>query len=204
MAVSEKILITGASGLLGKELVRVFSNEGFSVLGHYYSQKPQTRGKCKWLRGDFSSISSIQLFIDENLNELRSCHFLINNFGPITFKNFSQLEPQDFLSDFHKNILPAFMLSRCLLEKNHVKSIGFIAFKGAGEIKGYKDILPYAMAKTSLIMLKESFALAYPGVIYRVYFTPGLTGAKIKDPRSERNSPQKMAQTIVSDFMESR
>ena len=43
-----KILITGASGLLGHALVEQATEKGYDVCSLYYEHKPEADGRFKW------------------------------------------------------------------------------------------------------------------------------------------------------------
>ena len=61
------VLITGASGLLGRALTEVFAAGGFHVYGQYHREAPDVKvpgpGRCEWIQADFSSPAGIADFL---------------------------------------------------------------------------------------------------------------------------------------------
>lgn len=196
MSSKDKILITGASGLLGRQLVRIFCKRGFFTLAHYYSNQPINYSDCLWLKGDFRSLETIREFLTKYQEELENIRYLINNYGPITDKSFKNLTGEDIINDFSLNVLPTFEITRYFLDKSDLKMVVNTLYKGAHMIKGYKNILSYAMAKNSTMMLTESFSLAYPETIFKNAFPPPLKGAMVKGKSRSEISPEDFAQSV--------
>jgi len=76
---NKKILITGATGLLGRALIELFLEKDFFVLGQYHTQKPAQVKNCEWLPADFSTLTGIRRFLKENNSQIKGCQYLINN-----------------------------------------------------------------------------------------------------------------------------
>ena len=81
---SETVLITGASGLLGRALVARFSAAGLRVLAQCRLRPGRETDNVQWLAGDFSTVRSTADFLRKHENKLGQCRYLINNYGPIT------------------------------------------------------------------------------------------------------------------------
>lgn len=191
-------MITGASGLLGRQLVKIFIERGFLTLGHYYKNQPDYSPECLWLQGDFSSLGAIREFLTRYRKELENTDYLINNYGPITYKKFKKLTGEDIIKDFSSNILPAFEITRYFLAGSALKMVVNILFEGAHIIKGYKNILSYAMAKNSMMMLTKSFSLAYPETIFKDVCPPSLKGAAVKGKSKSDISPEEFASEVFN------
>ncbi len=190
------ILITGASGLLGKALVHQFKTNGFHVFAQYH-QKPQHNSKnCQWLSADFSTITGIQDFLIENSLRFKRCNFLINNYGPITYKDFADLTADDFYYDFHHNVITAFEITNFFIKYTNLQSVVNIGFEFVGVVKPYKKILTYAAAKNALQLTTESFAAQYKNIRFQVVSPHTMLGAKVKSKTGEVVTPQSVAQEI--------
>lgn len=195
---SEAVLITGASGLLGRELVRVFIDAGFFVYAQYHTRPPEDliKKNCQWIAADFSTYEGIRDFVIENSLLFKQCRYLINNYGPITNKKLDQLTADDFYTDFHQNVIPAFELMNFFIRHTHVEAIVNIGFEGVGEVKPYKKILTYAAAKNMLQLITESFDAHHDDVRIHLYSPPTMVGAEVKAPGGEKKSPETVAREI--------
>lgn len=194
----EKVLITGASGLLGRALVNEFVKGDFYVLGQYHSNRPDYNKNCEWLPADFSDLAGIRDFLEKNRGGLSGCRYLINNYGPITCKNTVDLKAGDFYFDFHHNVITAFEISNFFIKHTLVEAVVNVGFEFLGEIKAYKKILTYAAAKNALLLLNESFAGQYPGIRFKMVSLATLEGARFESKSSSRNrvSPASAAEAI--------
>ena len=192
----KRVLITGASGLLGRELVDKFKQKGYSILAHYYSRSGKNSVNCKWIQGDLSSVNSIREFIERNRTDIEACSYLINNYGPIIYKPISMIKGEEILSAFIQNVLPAFEIQNVLLKNSRLKVSVNILFQDAVRIKPYKNIVSYAIAKHSLLILSKSLAKHYPETKFRNIFPGSLKGSEVKK-NGEEIEPGNLAHTIV-------
>lgn len=197
-----KILVTGASGLLGREIVRVFSEGGGAVAGQYARHRPRTTFKVQWIQGDFSVPAGVRRFIHRHREILAQADILINNYGPITHREIARITAEDLQSDFTGNVVPAFEITRHLIRESPLKVVVNILFHDAGVIKAYRNILPYAIAKTSQLMVARSLAAAFPSVRFLDIFTPPLKGGKVPLARRRSRSPAELADEIYRRVVE--
>lgn len=196
----DAVLITGASGLLGRELVRVFYTAGFCVFAQYRRTIPpdlKTLEDCVWLQADFSEISHLNDFLLENSLNFRRCKFLINNYGPITSKPIDSLTSDDILYDFYHNVITAYEITRFFLANTKVEQIVSLGYQGMEEERPYKKISSYAGAKTALKIMMQSLAAQWSGVGFHFFKPPTLMGADVRSPRGEEKSPVLAAEEIA-------
>jgi NAD(P)-dependent dehydrogenase (short-subunit alcohol dehydrogenase family) len=197
-----RILITGASGLLGRALVQVFSRQGFFVYAQYLKNPGEDSASCRWVQGDFSTLERIRKFIKNNREFLRECDYLINNYGPLTWTELGELESEEILSDFFHNVIPFFEITRFCLSSSSLKGVINIGFENIGQIKAYKHILPYAMAKNGMLLITESFKRYFPKVFFSVLSPITLKGAKIKAAGKKETSPRAVADRVFEILMQ--
>lgn len=197
----KKILITGASGLLGRSLVRLFLDKQFIVLGQYHTKKPSAMGNCKWLRADFSTIDGIGKFLHENGSRFADCHYLINNYGPITYKDTALLKSEDFLFDYRHNVVTAVEIMNYFIEHAALESVVNIGFEFAGMVRPYKKILSYAAAKNALLLITKSYAGQHAPIRFNMVNPPTLEGAAIKAKSGKKVSPDRVAQQIYETLL---
>lgn len=221
------ILITGASGLLGKALVREFSEKDFFVFAQYHGNLPGkfTRqpaevidmgdihalhetsgfggaaGKSQWLQADFSSMSGINDFLVENSLRFKRCTALVNNYGPITYKSTADLTADDFYFDFHHNVITAFEITNFFVRHTDVRVVVNVGFEGVGTVKAYKKILSYAAAKNALQLITQSFSAQYKNIRFHMAAPPTLEGAAVKAKRGHTVTPQSVAEGIYKVVM---
>jgi len=194
--VKEKILITGASGLLGRALVKNFLARNFLVFAQYNSHRPVLHDNCQWLWADFSQLEGIKDFLHQNQTLLKGCSYLINNYGPITSKPFSELKSEDFIFDYHHNVITTFEITNFLIKNALLQSVVNIGFEFLGRNRSYKKILTYASAKNSLLLLTRSFIREYPDINFSIISLPTLEGAEVKAKSKVRLSPDTAAREI--------
>lgn len=199
-----RVLITGASGLLGCALVREFLKRGFWVLAQYHKKKPIDNERCEWLFADFSQLKGIRNFLKENKDKFKDCLYLINNYGPITNKDISNLKSEDFLFDYHQNVITVFEITDFFVKNTSVKSVVNLGFEMVSKIKPYKNVLTYAIAKNSLLLLTKSFARKYSGIQFNMISPVTLFGASVKSNKEREISPGQAAKKIFESTTDKR
>jgi NAD(P)-dependent dehydrogenase (short-subunit alcohol dehydrogenase family) len=193
---SETILITGSSGLLGRALVARFAGAGYQVLAHCRLRPGKETDNVQWLAGDFSTVESTADFLIEHKKRLKECRYLINNSGPITLRPTVDVTGNDLLADFLQQVVPAVDISRFLIAHAPLQSVLNIGFEYSGEIRAYQKILGYAMAKNALLLLTRSWAAVYPGICFNLFSPPSLENAEVLPKQAHIVAPELVAERI--------
>lgn len=193
---SETILITGASGLLGQALVAKFSQEGFLVLAQYHKHPSPDSKSVQWLAGNLSDSQKVQVFLRLHKKKLADCQYLINNFGPIVERPTIDVTSRDLSADFELQVAPALDISRFLILQGCLRSVLNIGFEYSGEIRAYQKILGYALAKNALLLLTRSLAAAFPVVRFNLFSPPSLEGAAVLPKGAYPVAPRLVAERI--------
>jgi NAD(P)-dependent dehydrogenase (short-subunit alcohol dehydrogenase family) len=192
----ETILITGASGLLGRALVGKFSQSGFRVLAQYFRHPAPDSETVQWLEGDFSSSKSVQNFLHRHEKALSGCQYLINNYGPIVLRPTLAVTGKDLLNDFQQLVVTTVDISRFLISRAPLRSVLNIGFEYSGEIRAYQKILGYAMAKNALLLLTRSLTAAYPDICFNLFSPPSLEKAAVLPKDARTVAPELVAERI--------
>ena len=196
----DTILITGASGLLGRALVAKFCGEGFQVLAQCHRRRGDSLENVRWLAGDFSSLESTAAFLKTHAAALAACGHVIHNYGPIVQKETAALTGADLLAAFQAQLQPALDITRFLLARARLRSVLFVAFEHTGRVRAYRKILAYAMAKNALLLLSRSLAAVHPGVRFNVFSPPTLAGAAVLPPGAHPVAPRNVAERMFQVF----
>jgi NAD(P)-dependent dehydrogenase (short-subunit alcohol dehydrogenase family) len=193
------VLITGASGLLGRSLLTECRRRGLHVLGQYHHGQQPHQNDVSWLPADLATISGTREFLLKNKHFLRSCRYFIHAFGPITVKKTTQLQAEDFLADFTGNFLTAVEICRYLLIKGtSLEAVVFIGFEGVGRVRAYRKVLAHAIAKNALLLLAKSYASEFAPVRFNLVSPTTLKGAKHALAGGRIISTQEAARRILS------
>jgi len=192
----DTILITGASGLLGRALVEKFSRAGFRVLAQYHQHPSPDSEAVQWLAGDFSDSKSVQSFLRRHQEKFSDCQYLINNFGPICERPTADVTGGALCADFELQVAPALDISRFLIRHGCLQSVLNIGFEFSGKNRVYRRILGYALAKNALGLLTRSLAAAFPAVCFNMFSPPSLEGAAVLPPGAQPVDPRRVAERI--------
>jgi len=164
---NKNILITGASGGIGKELVKKFVSLGGNVLGSgtktekldlLKKQYPNIKVK----KFDMSDDSRIEEFIDNVTLELGGLDILINNAG-INMDNLSlRMKDEEWKKVININLTSTFLLSKYAIKKMLKNKSGRIV--NITSVVGHTGNLGqsnYSASKSGIIGMSKSLAIEY-------------------------------------------
>jgi len=193
-----RVLITGASGLLGKALVRAARTHNLFVYGQIHRRRPPAREHTEWLGAEFDGATGVARFLSDHAARLASCRYLINCYGPLTQRDTRAVTPDDLVREFHHNVVVPVSLTRFLLRNAPLVSVVFIGFETVGEDKGYHEVLPYAVAKNALLTITRSFAADLAPVRFNMVSPVTLEGADVPRRGGRRVPPERVAETVLT------
>ena len=164
---NKKILITGASGAIGNELVKKFVSLGGNVLGtgtktEKLEQIKQKYPNIKVTKFDMSEHSKIEEFVNNVALELGGLDILINNAG----KNIDNLSLR-MKDDEWKRVIDINLTSTFLLAKHSIKKMLKNKFGRVVNITsvvghtGNPGQSNYAASKAGIIGMSKSLAIEY-------------------------------------------
>lgn len=173
--VKERVaLITGASGQIGRAIAIKLAEKALWIGVHYYRQKQAALSVVKEIkkkgsegyvfRADLSSPAQVKKLIQRVEKKWGRIDILVNNFGPFLLQPWEMTTSEDWLQIFNSNVLVCFELIKAVIPGMKARQWGRIinvGFHRVGQIVAFPHILPYAAAKTSLLMLTRTAASSF-------------------------------------------
>ena len=164
---NKKILITGASGGIGKQLVKKFVSLGGNVLGSGTKAEKldllkKEHSNIKDKKFDISEDSRIEEFIDNVTLELGGLDILINNAG-INLDNLSlRMKDDEWKKVININLTSTFLLSKYAIKKMLKNKYGRVV--NITSVVGHTGNLGqsnYSASKAGIIGMSKSLAIEY-------------------------------------------
>ncbi len=193
------VLITGASGLAGKEIARYLKKKGYNVWGTYKSNKIK-HIDINWIKADFSDLKKTRKFLCEYRDILKDIDYFIHTYGPIIFKRTEELKSEDFIKDFFDNTVVSYEILSFLLNNSNLKKAIFFGFHELGNHKPYKKILSYSIAKNALFDLLISLREIYLKVDFKMLRFTQIKGAEY-EINSLNSINSKSISTVIFDIL---
>ena len=164
---NKNILITGASGGIGNELVKKFVSLGGNVLGSGTKSEKLDKIKkqypnIKVKKFDISEHSRIEEFIDNVFLELGGLDILINNAGTNMDNLSLRMKDEEWKKVIDINLTSTFLLSKYSIKKMLKNKFGRIV--NITSVVGHTGNLGqsnYSASKAGIIGMSKSLAIEY-------------------------------------------
>ena len=164
---NKKILVTGASGGIGSEIVKKFVSLGGEVLGTGTKAEKLDLIKkqyqnIKVKKFDISEHSRIEEFIDNVVLELGGLDILINNAGTNVDNLSLRMKEEEWKKVIDINLTSTFLLTKHAIKKMLRNKFGRVV--NITSVVGHTGNLGqsnYAAAKSGIIGMSKSLALEY-------------------------------------------
>ena len=164
---NKNILITGASGGIGNELVKKFVSLGGNVLGSGTKNEKLDKIKkqypnIKVKKFDISEHSRIEEFIDDVSLELGGLDILINNAGTNADNLSLRMKEEEWKKVIDINLTATFLLSKHAIKKMLKSKFGRIV--NITSVVGHTGNLGqsnYSASKAGIIGMSKSLAIEY-------------------------------------------
>ena len=164
---NKNILITGASGGIGKELVKKFVLLGGNVLGtgtktEKLDSLKKNYSAIKVKKFDMTEHSRIEEFIDNVELELGGLDILINNAGTNIDNLSLRMKDDEWKKVIDVNLTSTFLLSKYAIKKMLKKKFGRIV--NITSVVGHTGNVGqtnYAASKAGIIGMSKSLAIEY-------------------------------------------
>jgi 3-oxoacyl-[acyl-carrier protein] reductase len=164
---NKKILITGASGGIGNELVKKFISLGGNVLGSGTKSEKLDKLKkqypeVKVKKFDISDHSRIEEFIDDAFLELGGLDILINNAGTNVDNLSLRMKDEEWKKVIDINLTSTFLLSKSAIRKMLKNKFGRIVnITSVVAHTGNLGQSNYSASKAGIIGMSKSLAIEY-------------------------------------------
>ena len=169
-------LVTGASRGIGRAIALRLAEDVSGVAVHYFSRRDEAqelaaaiRGKGKLsavFRADLTKKAQAAGLVKKVEERFARVDVLVNNVGPFLVKPWDQLEVADWERALRGNLLgPYFCMKAALpgMRKRKWGRVVNIGYSRAEQIGSFPTIAPYAVAKTGLLTLTRTAAVAEVG-----------------------------------------
>ena len=164
---NKNILITGASGGIGNELVKKFISLGANVLGSGTKSEKLDKIKkqypnIKVKKFDISDHSRIEEFIEDVSLELGGLDILINNAGTNVDNLSLRMKDEEWKKVIDINLTSTFLLSKYAIKKMLKNKFGRIV--NITSVVGHTGNLGqsnYSASKAGIIGMSKSLAIEY-------------------------------------------
>jgi 3-oxoacyl-[acyl-carrier protein] reductase len=181
-------LVTGSSRGIGRNVALRLADEMGGVLVHYHKNRSaaldvvkeiEARGKLSGcFQADLTQEDQARDFIQEAEGRFGRIDILVNNFGPILEKSWEGLSAEDWDFMWRGNLGSAYFCLLSALPGMRDRKWGRIVnmgFSRVEQLRAYRKIVPYAIAKTGLLILTRSVAasVAPEGITVNMV-SPGL------------------------------
>jgi len=166
-------LVTGASRGIGREIALRLADVIDGVAVHFHDQRNSAEKVVLKIRekGKFSSAFKADLsrenqalgLIQKVEERFGRIDILVNNFGPFFQKTWESLCAEDWERTLKANLLSAFYCLKAVLPGMRRRRWGRvinIGYSRAEQIAAFPNITPYAIAKTGLLILTRTVAVA--------------------------------------------
>ena len=164
---NKNVLVTGATGGIGNELVKKFVSLGGNVLGSGTKTEKLDKLKkqypnIKVKKFDLSDHSRIEEFIDDVSLELGGLDILINNAGTNNDNLSLRMKEEEWKKVIDINLTSTFLLSKYAIKKMLKNKYGRIV--NISSVVGHTGNLGqanYAASKAGIIGMTKSLAIEY-------------------------------------------
>ncbi len=189
-------LVTGAAKGIGRAIAIRLAKEGYDVVVHYNASSAEAISTCGELealgvkaialQADLRDSSQAQNLVEAAARELGGLGVLVNNVGNYIKKPLVDLSIPDWHEMLNSNLNNTFYTCHAALPIMRVQGYGRIinlGFAGTQNLTARATVLPYAIAKTGVILLTKAIAQAEAaGGITANVISPGVIENSISKP----------------------
>jgi len=192
-------LVTGSSRGLGRELALRLATVVGGVGVHYFQEEDKAEAVVQKIRQTGKQSAAFRADLGDESGALDLIHrveakfgqldILVNNFGPILTKPWQETPTEEWERILRVNLLSSLHCMRAALPGMRERQWGRIiniGYSRVEQLTSFQTITPYAIAKTGLLILTRTVAVAEaPAGITVNMVSPGLIEGGIM-PKSRK------------------
>jgi NAD(P)-dependent dehydrogenase (short-subunit alcohol dehydrogenase family) len=158
-------LITGAAGGIGRALVHVFHEAGYSVIATDLAEKPSDIPCAHYLQADLARLSQDENYAADSLAAIHQVlagnglNVLINNAAIQILGGADSLSRQDWRSTLDVNLLAPFLLTQALIPELEAAKGSVINIGSIHARLTKKNFVAYATSKAALAGMTRALAV---------------------------------------------
>ena len=169
-------LVTGASRGLGRAIALRLADDASGVAVHYLTRREEAQELAAAIRGqgkisaifraDLSKKAQAAGLIRKVEEKFGRLDILVNNVGPFLVKPWDRLEVADWELVLRGNLLSSYFCMKASLAGMRQRRWGRIiniGYSRAEQLRSFPTIVPYAAAKTALLLLTRTAAVSEAG-----------------------------------------
>ncbi len=166
-------LVTGASRGIGRAVALRLAEDVSGVAVHYLTHRDEAlevaaaikdKGKLSGVfRADLSNKAQAAGLVKKVEEKFARIDVLVNNVGPFIVKPWDQLEVADWDRVLRGNLLSAYFCTKAALPGMRKRGWGRVinlGFSRAEQLASFPTVAPYAVAKTGLLIVTRTAAVA--------------------------------------------
>jgi 3-oxoacyl-[acyl-carrier protein] reductase len=166
-------LVTGASRGIGRAVALRLAEDVSGVAVHYLTHRDEAlevaaavkdKGKLSAVfRADLTNKAQAAGLVKKVEEKFARIDVLVNNVGPFIVKPWDQLEVADWDRVLRGNLLSAYFCTKAALPGMRKRGWGRVinlGFSRAEQLASFPTVAPYAVAKTGLLIVTRTAAVA--------------------------------------------
>jgi meso-butanediol dehydrogenase/(S,S)-butanediol dehydrogenase/diacetyl reductase len=197
-----RIVVTGASGGVGRQVVELFGAEGARVVGIDVVPGPGV------LEGDLADPASVTAVVEQALAELGGADVLCNVAGVQTFARLEELTPEQLRRHLDVNVVGPVLLTQGLLPALTESRGNVVTVASISALMGQPYNTAYCASKAGVLLAMRALAVELAGRGIRVNCvspggidTPMIEGAANSLPADADWTLIAKSQSVIPGFM---
>ena len=198
-------LVTGSSKGIGREIAIELAKSGKNLALHYFQSETQVNElrsliqnlgvNAEIIRGDFSTSSGVDNFLEEYNQKFSETENLINNVGNYLIRSLEDTSLDEWQTLFQTNFFAPIAITKALFSsiKSNQGSIINLGVSGLNSLKAESSTPAYTFSK--LCLLAYTKALAKEGIRANM-ISPGYIENSIDWPKDIQKIPLKRVGTL--------
>ncbi|MGK7900112.1 MAG: SDR family NAD(P)-dependent oxidoreductase [Hormoscilla sp.] len=153
------VLITGAAGGIGSATAKLFSDQGWQVVGLDKKNEHKIVGIDRYIQADISSPEEISGAVTEIQNKIGRMDALINNAAMMICKPIIETDVEEWDRVMAVNLRAAFLLSKASYELLQESQGSIVNVSSLHAIATYANCTAYAASKGGIVSFTRSLAI---------------------------------------------